>query len=355
MKKRLAKLKFLQRLSAAKLWLSGSLGILLLAIIIFGIPKWQVPAKVIDPRERAELENANRQTAIQALGGLFFLVTAGLTLKNIQLTEDKNVTDRFAKAVEMLADEKLEVRLGGIYSLERIARDSKKDHPVVMEVLTAFIRQNAVFNEENNVQPSPEIQSALTVIGRRKTTFDSQALDLHDTYLKEANLTGAHLENACLYRADLTRALLGGAYMEGANLISACLEGAKMPEAHLEEAFLKDANLQGSDMAEANLQGANLIKANLERANLNEACLQETILVGAHLQETNLRNANLEGANMLRAYLKGTFLIGASLVGVQNLTEEQLAEALLCRTFLPEWIDSDLRNRDCQEVGLKPD
>ena len=33
--------------------------------------------------------------------------------------------------------------IGGIYALERIARDSAKDHPTVMEVLTAFIREHS--------------------------------------------------------------------------------------------------------------------------------------------------------------------------------------------------------------------
>jgi hypothetical protein len=35
------------------------------------------------------------------------------------------------------------VRIGGIYALERIARDSAKDHPTVMEVLNAFIRDHS--------------------------------------------------------------------------------------------------------------------------------------------------------------------------------------------------------------------
>jgi hypothetical protein len=35
------------------------------------------------------------------------------------------------------------VRIGGIYALERIARDSAIDHPTVMEVLAAFIREHS--------------------------------------------------------------------------------------------------------------------------------------------------------------------------------------------------------------------
>ena len=35
------------------------------------------------------------------------------------------------------------IRLGGIYALERIARDSEKDHGPIMEVLTAYVREKA--------------------------------------------------------------------------------------------------------------------------------------------------------------------------------------------------------------------
>jgi hypothetical protein len=46
-----------------------------------------------------------------------------------ELTEQGQVTDRYTKAIEQLGSKELDVRIGGIYALERIARDSAKDHP----------------------------------------------------------------------------------------------------------------------------------------------------------------------------------------------------------------------------------
>jgi uncharacterized membrane protein len=37
----------------------------------------------------------------------------------------------------------LDVRIGGSYALERVVRDSARDHPTVMEVLTAFIGEHS--------------------------------------------------------------------------------------------------------------------------------------------------------------------------------------------------------------------
>jgi hypothetical protein len=46
-----------------------------------------------------------------------------------------------------LGSDKLEVRLGGIYSLERISKESPDDYWTVMENLTAFVRERSRRNE----------------------------------------------------------------------------------------------------------------------------------------------------------------------------------------------------------------
>ncbi|HLP92380.1 MAG TPA: hypothetical protein VK184_27780, partial [Nostocaceae cyanobacterium] len=71
---------------------------------------------------------------------------AEAAMKNAKIAEDKQITERFAKAVELLANKEIEARLGGIYTLERIARDSPEDHWTIMEVLTAFIREKRPLN-----------------------------------------------------------------------------------------------------------------------------------------------------------------------------------------------------------------
>ena len=84
--------------------------------------------------------------------------------------------------------------------------------------------------------------------------------------LAYANLEGAIIYRAILYRANLEGAILEGANLEGANLYRAILEGANLEGANLEGAILYRANLEG-----ANLKGTNLKEANLEGANLEGA------------------------------------------------------------------------------------
>jgi Pentapeptide repeats (8 copies) len=169
--------------------------------------------------------------------------TAEAEGRTLQLTEQGQVTDRYTKAIEQLGSDKLDVRLGGIYALERIARDSARDHPTVMEVLSAFIREHSREQwpprEPDADMPGPatrpDVQAAVTVVGRR-TSRDHPDADRID--VQGANLTGANLT-----RADLTGAILTRARFAKANLSSAMLARADLTDAYLTEANLTAAFL----------------------------------------------------------------------------------------------------------------
>ncbi|MDJ0544501.1 MAG: pentapeptide repeat-containing protein [Microcystis sp. M53601_WE4] len=294
------------------------------------------------------------KTIISALG-LIATLLAGIGLivnyfnsqAEMQLTQQRLITERFSKAVEQIGSGKEEVVIGGIYSLERIAKDSPKDQWTIMEVLTSYIRKNSPIPsniqqlkpEAEEREKTPEklpsvsipVQAALTVIGRRKGENDQAGDNLAETTdsnkikildLSRTNLRGANLNRANLNRANLDGANLNGAFLEEANLDGANLnranlnranlDGAKLIGANLIGAFLNGANLNGANLNGANLIGANLIGANLNGANLNGAFLKGANLIGAFLEEANLNGANLNGA----------FLNGA-----EGLNPEQIKSA----------------------------
>jgi len=140
-----------------------------------------------------------------------------------ELTEQGQVTDRYTRAIEQLGSDKLDVRIGGIYALERIARDSARDHPTVMEVLTAFIREHSPEQRDPDSRtrwdpsepdsaepPRSDIQAAVTAVGRRDSERDIQPMDLTGAYLHGANLALANLARANL-RAQTSPALTSSA------------------------------------------------------------------------------------------------------------------------------------------------
>jgi hypothetical protein len=141
----------------------------------------------------------------------------------------------------------------------------------------------------------------------------SAEVDSWKQVIKIALKSGANLEGANLWSANLEGANLEGANLWSANLEGANLEGANLRSANLEGANLRSANLEGANLRSANLEGANLRSANLEGANLEGANLEGANLWSANLEGANLRSANLEGANLEGANLEGANLEGANL------------------------------------------
>ena len=76
--------------------------------------------------------------------------------------------------------------------------------------------------------------------------------------LSEADLYGADLSGADLFRANLRAAKLSGAYLFAANLRVAKLSGAYLIGANLGAAYLLGADLCGADLSRAHLSGADL-------------------------------------------------------------------------------------------------
>jgi uncharacterized protein YjbI with pentapeptide repeats len=283
-----------------------------------------------------------------------------------QTDRQRRIMESFSKAVEQLGSEKFEVRLGGIYSLERISKESPDDYWTVMENLTAFVRErsrrneaertaldfeqrvsrrayflwrdagrpdgrtedfwaDAVRQDESGEPPAADIVAVLTVIHRRSDRSRKR---------EGTNYWRLDLSNAILKRAILPP----GARLEGAILRYAHLEGADLRHAHLEAADLRYAHLEGADLGNAHLEGSNLWGAHLERAMLGYAHLERVMLGAAHLERAMLADAHLERADLLDADLKGANLANAHLEGAYlfsaHLEGAMLADAHLEGAFL---------------------
>jgi hypothetical protein len=220
-----------------------------------------------------QARDAARGRLLTLGAGLFAAGALVYTALNFRLSREGQVTDRYTRAIEQLGSDKLEVRIGGIYALERIARDSARDHPAVMEVLSALIREHS----REQLPPSeggdvarrpatrPDVQAAATVIGRRDSTRDRYPINLTGASLVRAGLHGANLVGAGLYAVDLTGAGLRGKHFRGAYLT----------DAPLWNAHLAGADLTGADLIGADLSGADLIGVNLTGAKLTGAVFSE--------------------------------------------------------------------------------
>lgn len=256
------------------------------------------------------------------------------------VAEQSLLDERYQKGAEMLGSDILSVRLGGIYALQRLAKEhSAAYHVQIMRLLCAFVRnptpsgggedgQDAEGKPPRTVTSLREdVQAAMEAIGaRREQHHDLEReagfrLDLHG-----ANLPNAQISDLNFSGADFTRADLSHADLKGANLSGAEFFFAKLSVASLDGADLSKAELVHARLSDAILCGANLCKADLAGANLPDA-----LLFGATLSK-----AKLDGTNLTRADLAGTPTFSASPDPVIGLTQSQLDEARADESNAPE-------------------
>jgi hypothetical protein len=224
----------------------------------------------------------------------------------VEADRERRITDNFTRAVELLGNDQLETRLGAIYALERIARESQEDHWPIMETLAAYVRERSPLpplatmeesaeEQTDEARPAIDVQAVLTVIGRRRREFDrvGQRLELEKVDLRGCNLTGAHMEGANFDFAWLDRAILKDAHFEEASLLCTQLERASLQDAHLEKAGLSEANLKRAWCYGIHLEQACLGDTELQGASLMKAHLKETIFCDTHLEGAGLEDTDL--------------------------------------------------------------
>ncbi|MFD6935207.1 pentapeptide repeat-containing protein [Streptomyces goshikiensis] len=315
-----------------------------------------------------------------------FTLTSIIQVNNEQAdTRDSQITDRYNDAVSNFDKENsVDVRLGGIYALQRIMQDSPRDQSTVLDVLSAYIRTHAPEPKKGTkspFQPEIDVVAALSVLTTRHPEDDgARYIDLADAHLTNAqlvsaDLTRAHMASTNLEGADLSEAKLIGAVLDGStnlkhtkfwksDLSHADLRGVDLTEANLYRTDLSQAKLSEADLGKTDLYDLDLAEADLQSADLTEVGFQGARLRGANLSYltdadltwANLRGAVLNGVNLTSADLKCADLRGTNLDGLRRdqgpiagviVTEEQLLTARIdSDTKLPAELANDPHLKD---------
>jgi hypothetical protein len=292
-----------------------------IVVLLWIVPKRQTDHLVgVTDKERFDSENDARTTLAQIIGGVFVLLglfatwytvkisqrTLGISQDNLKVAQDtmrvaqeSQFTDRFTKAINQLGDKEIDVRLGGIYALERLATESTKDRGAIVEILTAFVRTHASITRETGhldcesstsfvskmrngkptgfssvnrtsrtLWPPRDVRTVLAILGKGTIT-DQVTVVLSDTDLECAYLAGYDLRNAEMQRTHLEDAWIVGAQLDGASL-----QGAVGTDAVFEGTSFRDADIRGANLERSrNIDCAKLAEAKLfMAAHLPPAC-----------------------------------------------------------------------------------
>lgn len=279
-------------------------------------------------QDRLKAVNDVRTTLLQVVGGLVVHFGAYATWRQLRVSQDGlraaqegYVTDRFSRAVDQLGSDKLDVRIGGLHALWRIAEQSARDREAIISIQAAYLRTHlpwppaapespAADAPINDVAPletrSADAQVALTALGvlcrHREQSWvnlsitDLRRADCDGLWFPEVNFDRACLEAAGFYRANLTQASLVSVNLRHADLTTAILRRARCVLADLRAAKLVETDLRDADFTETDLREANLRKADAHSAVFHRADLRMADLRGTDLSTADLGGARLTGA-----------------------------------------------------------
>ena len=329
--------------------LSALYGVL---VLLLGPVSWQIAGSTVRSlrgTDRATAIDSVRQTVVTTAAGLAATVGLAFTARTFYMSRRGQVTDRYASAMSLLASDKLEERLGGIYALEHVMAESPRDHAAVTDVLAAFVREHAQLTQQNEevgpvppsvgnvaseviepvtaelkqhlVHPTADVAAAVTVLARRPNR-DEPALIVN---LRNVNLAGLWLPpKSKISRIDFA----------GSNL-----SHTRFPHAEFHN---------------VGLSGVNLTKAVLDQSRFDEVYLTYADLTEAFASNTVFTHTILLGARLTKAALHGADLSEAG-----NLTAEQFSESRLDhKTKFPEELAHDAwitaRIADCTAIPTRP-
>jgi hypothetical protein len=236
-----------------------------LALLVVLAPKQLVlidlgsRANQLSTADLGKLISDTRTTMLQAIAGLAVLLGAVFTYRQLSVTREGQITERFTRAVEQLGNDKTDVRVGALYALERIAFDSARDSQAITDIVAAFVRGRAPWPPRDGSthdhqgdlaslptmgRRAPDVEAALIILGRRPRRRNARPV--HPLVLGNCDL-----RNTLLRHADLSEVIFRNAHLERTTLRGANLQRASLVGANLRGTVLADAKLQGADFTDA--------------------------------------------------------------------------------------------------------
>jgi uncharacterized protein YjbI with pentapeptide repeats len=320
------------------------------------------------------------------IGAPFVIWRSYVAHRTANITEHGQVTDRINTAVQGLGADKtvkdpddpdgaertvpnMEVRIGSIYALARIARENLSFHVQIMQILCAYVRENSkaegamlfkmpdmpgedveegglqagwrlwkadldvyISTFKQSLKPKTDIQTVLEVLGRRTPeqqareagwpNSDKDGVFVFATIPKlvaypndyDPAAHAAWAKQMAAFKSDVRkrfRAYTGYRL----DLRKTNLQGYDLGKLNFRGARFDLAQMQAADLTGAQIQGATLSYAQMQWATLSHAEMQGADLTFAEMERADLRNARMQGADLMFARMQGADLSNAQMSG----------------------------------------
>lgn len=236
--------------------------------------------------------------------------------ENLKLEREKQraeqiskLHDRYAKAVEQLADDKVTIRLGGVHVLAALADDwatrgNRRQQQVCVDMLCSYLRSadnKLVRGDHPHEEPSLQVDWGKL---KRDQAVRKAALEcLSEIKRREIEGPAGRLAQNI---EKLTLAVKEGVGFPAPTALRMDLRGIPLCGLELRHATLSYLHLESVDLTAADLTGADLKFAKLNHAILDRATLSDANMTRTDLSEASLKNCLLKGVYMIGTKLSDT-------------------------------------------------
>lgn len=243
-----------------------------------------------------------------------------LSSKQLRLSERGQRDEKFQRGAEMLGSPILSSRLGGVYSLKKLARENPEDYLIqILELLCAFSRhRESAPAEWKELDQNHDLLSALLRISG--TTAEQPAVtesdEINDVVaFPDVEASVNAISNIRANQMDLK----GNACDVVIDLHGACLKNATIIDCNLHDAILRRTNFANAHLFFTNFSGAklrytNFLCARLPHSNFKKAVGVHTCFIGAFLSHANFSGAQLYESDFTNSASYSTVFIEADLL-----------------------------------------
>jgi len=140
---------------------------------------------------------------------------------------------------------------------------------------------------------------------------DLREANLREADLIDADLSGARIQGLQLEKANLLDTTIDASFAKHQKwqliweLVNDKVSKKDLSGTDLHEAYLRGANLSHTDLSKADLRSADLNGADLSGADLSKTDLSEADLIGVNLRGADLSKADMRNSNLIGADLDG--------------------------------------------------
>jgi uncharacterized protein YjbI with pentapeptide repeats len=351
----------------------GILVILACLIIIIFLPRQQAKRlRNSDVEKRLAFENETRKTVIQILGGIAFFSTFYFSYKTYILSNEQQITNRFTETIRLLSDSNRDIRIGALYALERLCKDSEKDKISILQIINAYIRNRApqsskdilhrfvdsslnkassddyscsFYHPSNEVyvfqvdttKQELDIQVAIAILGTNNSgqvPLNFTGLNLQGIDFRALDLSNSDFSYCDLTSDDFGKATIDSCKFNNVVANETNFAVTKMRKSSFENSLLQEANFYQADLSNSYIGGgACCYKCQFGEAVFINGKLENSVdLQRALFWDADLTNVSFEFANMDSANLDRTILKGADLSGTRGILKSELDKAKTDKT-----------------------